>query len=294
MSANPARLLKHLLLATALLGLGACASTGPQPAPPPAGAMPPAAGGGRTILAPDLVAERTAFVLRLPDGRVLSGQQLQGAIVHVALEGGRVTAVKLASITPDPQDPDILRHEYQAQDDSGRWAPVCQPNFYGETWGFPLALPEGHPGREGAITLTCASGAVGKCVRFGYKPWARGPHGEDLAPYHAACVRMVRADYCGDGVAHTKNGTSIDLYDHIGVQKDEDRDNDQEFPLEAGWSPQGAVCLARTRWSDIATREEVLKECPRLAQEQSCTEDRAAALGALTFNRSRLKPRIGL
>lgn len=288
MSANPVSAIKRLLLAAALLGLGACASGPPQSQAP---AMP---AGPQTILAPDLVAEHTAFVLRLPDGRVLRGQQMQGAIVHVALDGGKVAAVKLASITPDPQDPDILRHEYQQQDEAGQWVPVCQPNFYGETWGFPIALPEGHPGREGAITLTCASGAVGKCVRFGYKPWARGPHGEDLAPYHAACVRMVRADYCGDGVAHTKNGTSIDLYDHIGVQRDEDRNNDQEFPLEAGWSPQGAVCLAHTRWSDVATRQDVLKECPQLAQAEACTEERATALGALTFNRSRLKPRIGL
>jgi len=288
MPANPACALRRLLLAMTLLGLNACAGQPRQAAQDPAAHAAP-----QTILAPDLSAEQTAFVLRLPDGRVLRGQQMQGAIVHVALDGGKIAAVKLASITPDPQDPDILRHEYQSQDDAGRWVPVCSPNFYGETWGFPIALPEGHPGREGPITLTCASGAVGKCVRFGYKPWAKGPHGEDLAPYHAACVRMVRADYCGDGVPHTKNGTSIDLYDHIGVQHDDDRDNDGEFPLEAGWTAQGATCLAHTRWSDVATRDEVLKQCPRLAQAEPCTEDRAAAQGALTFNRSRLKPRIG-
>ena len=52
-------------------------------------------------------------------------------------------------------------------------------SIYGETWGFPIVLPKGHPGREGVITLTCSSGAVGKCVRFGYEPC--GPFG-DYAP----------------------------------------------------------------------------------------------------------------
>jgi hypothetical protein len=34
-------------------------------------------------------------------------------------------------------------------------------------------------------------------------------------------VRLVRADYCGDGIGHTRNGTPIDLFDRIGIQPDE-------------------------------------------------------------------------
>lgn len=167
-----------------------------------------------------------------------------------------------------------------------------EANYYGETWGFPIALAAGHPGREGEITLTCASGAVGKCVRLGYRPWAKGPHGEDLMPYHAACVHMVRADYCGDSHPHTKNGTQIDVYDHLGLQHDDAR-ADPEYAFEAGWSPAGAVCLAHTRWSDVATLDTVHAECPRLPLGDACTEKAAQAVGALVFNRSRLKPRLG-
>jgi hypothetical protein len=241
----------------------------------------------QTVLAPDLTAEHTGFVLKLADGRVLKGQQMQGAIVHMGIEGGKVASIKLASITPDPKDPDILRHEFQVQNDQGEWKPACQPNFYGETWGFPISLPENHPGREGAITLTCSSGAVGKCVRFGYKPWAKGPHGEDLTPYHAACVHMVRADYAGDGTPHTKNGTDIDVFDHIGVQSSESG-NDLKFAFEAGWAPTGAVCVARTRWSDVVTTADLFKTYPQLARPQACTEASAADQGALLFNRSKL------
>ena len=218
-----------------------------------------------------LSVEGTAFVLRLPDGRVLKGAELQGATVQVASGDGQVTPLHLKSIQPDPKDPEILRHEYETPDGKGDWKPVCQPNFYGETWGFPIVLPKGHPGCDGAITLTCSSGAVGKCVRFGYKPWAKGPHGEDLTPYHAACVRMVRADYCGDDQPHTKNGTFIDLYDGLGIQKREAKDH-PEFAFEAGWAPSGAVCVAHTRWSDVATLAELRQNCPRLVQAEACDE----------------------
>jgi len=246
----------------------------------------------QTVVSPDLAVEHTAFVLKLADGRVLRGVQMQGAVVHMAIEGGALASIRLASITPDPQHPDILRHEFQVAPDQGEWKPACEPNFHGETWGFPIALPEGHPGREGPITLTCVSGAVAKCVRFGYKPWARGPHGEDMAPYHAACEHMVRADYSGDGAPHTKNGTSIDLYDDLGIQQPGSA-ADPEFSFEAGWTPQGAACVAHTRWADVMTLAQLWARDPRLAAVANCTEDRARQLGAPLFNRSRVNARLG-
>jgi hypothetical protein len=36
----------------------------------------------------------------------------------------------------------------------------------------------------------------------GYKPWGHAPEGTSLAAYYQTCVRLVRADYCGDGVGH--------------------------------------------------------------------------------------------
>jgi len=248
--------------------------------------------GAETLMQPDLSVEGTALVLKLPDGRVMTGVELQGAIVHAVLDDGSVSAIKLTSIHPDPDDPDVLRHDFQAQDASGNWTSACAPTFDGETWGFPIALPEGHPGREGAITFTCASGAVGKCVRFGYKPWEPGPQGEDLLPFHAACVHMVRADYCGDGAPHTRNGTAIDVYDRIGLQKSEALD-DAKFDFEAGWSSTGAVCVARTRWSDIATPDSLGTQCPQLPIGPKCTANTAAERGTLLFNRSRVRARIG-
>jgi ADYC domain len=33
------------------------------------------------------------------------------------------------------------------------------------------------------LVVTCASGAIGKCVRFGYKPWGAAK-GQPLCDYH--------------------------------------------------------------------------------------------------------------
>jgi len=239
-----------------------------------------------------LAVSHTGFVLKQPRGEVLRGTQLEGRVVHLPIAQGEApVAIRLASIRPDPKDADLLRHEFQVRDAQGAWTPLCEPNIDGETWGFPVALAPGHPGREGAITLTCASGAVAKCIRFGYKPWARGPHGENLAPYHAACVHMVRADYCGDGTPHTRNGIRIDLWDHIGLRPDPEpgtahQPGDPEF--EAGWTPRGAVCVNHTRQPDLGTTGQILQACPRLTQAPACGEDAAAARGALIYSRSRL------
>jgi beta-glucanase (GH16 family) len=55
-----------------------------------------------------------------------------------------------------------------------------------------------------------------------------------LADYHEACVRLIRADFCGDGVSWTEDGTLINVYDDLGVQLDE-----AEWGVEAAWSRDG-------------------------------------------------------
>lgn len=264
--------------------LAAQAPAQPQPQPQPQ-AEPPA-----EPQASSLSVEGSAFVLKTLDGRVLRGTELAGATVYLAMPGGDdVAPIKLASIAPDPERPDILRHDFQKPDGKGGWEPACTPNAYGERWGFPVSLPLGHPGREGEITISCASGAVVKCSRWGYPVWAKGPMGEDLAPLHAACVRMVRADYCGDSEAHTKDGTSIDNYDDLGIQKRGAAD-DASYVFEAGWTPQGAVCVAHTRWADLLTMDALKASCPRLGLVPVCNEDTARAAGARMFNTSKLLP----
>jgi ADYC domain len=57
---------------------------------------------------------------------------------------------------------------------------------------------------------------------------------------------MVPSDLCGDGRAHTREGTQIDVYDRLGIQK---REPAADMVFEAGWSPHGAVYYSTARRS---------------------------------------------
>jgi hypothetical protein len=118
---------------------------------------------------------------------------------------------------------------------------------------------------------------------MGYKPWKS----EAMWDRHQACVRMVRADYCGDGVGHTRNGTPIDVYDDAGIQTEDPR---AALTFEAAWGKDGAVCVSRTRIPDVATLGDVVAACPgKLAQKSgaSCTEAEARRdPRVLLFNKS--------
>jgi ADYC domain len=133
--------------------------------------------------------------------------------------------------------------------------------------GFPLAGAFTGHGRHivmpGRFLITCTGAPKRKCVRFGYKPWRQGPDGASLLAYYQTCVRLVRADYCGDGIGHTRNGTPIDLFDRIGIQPDEAV---LGMTFEAAWGPDGAVCVRHTRLKEALDAAVLLQQCPRLAR----------------------------
>jgi hypothetical protein len=110
------------------------------------------------------------------------------------------------------------------------------------------------PGTESStFAFACHDdGALAKCVeRFGYKPW-EDPFSTTEAPLHESCVRMVRADYCGDGQQHTYDGNWIDVYDEAGVQKLSPETEIQMAGTEWGndgiWNPNGAHCVVTGRF----------------------------------------------
>lgn len=226
----------------------------------------------------------TELQLVLDDGRTLARDQLVGAVLTLRGEDGARQRVKIESIAADPRDPtrEVLLYRFTAQDAAGAWQPLCPPDPAGERLGFP------QPGPQGDIVIWCTAGALGKCVRFGYAPWRILPDGTALAPYHRACVNMMRADYCGDDRPTTRDGTLIEIYDRIGVNPM--RPEDGEFRFEAVWGEQGALCVAHTRISENVSLEGVAEMCPRLADRVGtvCTEQSAARFGTpLLFNRSR-------
>jgi hypothetical protein len=86
------------------------------------------------------------------------------------------------------------------------------------------------------FTVACRGKTIAKCVELGYKTFKR------RTTQLTTCVRMLRGDYCGNGVAWTLEGTLLNLYDNIGVQADT-----EAWTPEAEWTPTGARCVNTNR-----------------------------------------------
>lgn len=239
---------------------------------------------------PSIEVAGTLFRVTTPDGRLLISPDLTGAILDVADEAGRIITVRIDSVTRDPSDADgdIWLHRFSTPDASGGgWREFCTPGPDGTVAGFPIAgswTSEGrHERTSVGFAITCTSGAIGKCVRMGYKPW-RDAKGESLWDYHQACVRALRADYGADGTGHTRNGTLVNIFDRLGIQPPEPDPRGPALEFEAAWGPDGAVCIRRTRIPELLSTSELAERYPHLAGKIG--PDCSQAIDALIWNRS--------
>jgi hypothetical protein len=228
-----------------------------------------------------LVSVDTSSLSKANVGSVLRGSSSDGTSVEVSV----------CQAEPDSDDPELLWYHIEA------WNPVAQEwqNPCMPTGGVPhpraVAVSGvwdssgAHQQVNGKLTLACENGAITKCIRWGYKPWA-SRDGQSLAPLHQACTRMARADYCGNGTSHTQQGTTIDMYDSLGLLLPTTKASASWDParasFEAAWAPDGATCLSRTR--DGRALETIQQECPgrfrasapvELGQGDRCTLQRS-------------------
>jgi hypothetical protein len=182
-------------------------------------------------------------------GVVSTGPALVDArIEYEVSEGKKVKdkTVRIVSVEPLGPGSDVML--YGLELDDGGWQPLCENGakaiLLGDIWepatGDRISEPS-----DGAVTFACRGAALAKCVEYGYRPWATAG-AVSLRDHHQACTRMVRADYCGDGVAHTTDGTPIHVLDAVGVQGVA---LGVDYLVEAEWNADGATCLntANTR-----------------------------------------------
>lgn len=93
-------------------------------------------------------------------------------------------------------------------------------------------------------TLSCMSGAMAKCLLWGYVPW-RSVKDRSLEPFHRACVRAARARYLGNqDTSYTCRKKVIDIYDALNIQKK----GRKPLRFESLWSEDGLECLAESRY----------------------------------------------
>jgi hypothetical protein len=232
-------------------------------------------------------ASNGTFRASLSDGTTRQGAELVGMVLTYS-DGDSTIRVKLNGVRPDPRDKTgkLQLNDLRYADTDN---PYCLPSADGLREGYAIAgraAADGtiHPVEPREFVLACTSGAQGKCLRFGYRPWETGPDGLSNEDRYNACIHMVRADYCGDGTPTTKDGTIIDIFDDAGIQV---ADRSPGFSFEAAWTPKGAACVAHVRIRENISLEDLARTCPRLAGKlgpEACSE---GAFSAEVYNLSK-------
>jgi hypothetical protein len=100
-------------------------------------------------------------------------------------------------------------------------------------------------------------GALGKCIRFGFLKTAdNDPPAKVLSSQSRflACVRATRADYCGNGVSMTEEGTPWAIYD-LPKTRPQLQSGGMCIPRkacwEASWNEEGATCMNHRRYFSL-------------------------------------------
>ena len=212
-----------------------------------------------------------------------SGSDLVGMTMPATLTDGSTFKMRIDSASGDSTG--LWQYGVSLRADNGNWIPICGYNDSGAAVPS-VALQGRYDNSDGdytsdnkMFTFACTNAALGKCVEWGYRPWASDEEcrGSDctqrsLFDWHMACTRMVRADYCGDGVPHTRNGTQINIWDVLGIQNKATT----SWQIEAEWTSDGAQCIRHTRWQkadvngSLSDLDYVKQNCPkRLAVNNS-------------------------
>ncbi len=197
------------------------------------------------------------WVERRCDGQQQRCREILYRIAEVRQDGSHNTMHRYQNNA----DIALYRVEYAELTSRGRedlrWGNVCLPDRSGFAGGMFVDGRWMQDGswEPGGYTFSCAGGVISKCARvWGYKHWktVTTDSGEQvsLRRLHLACTRAVRADYCGDGHSHTRDGVPIMVVDQHGLNRFADP---QDLTLEAAFTSRGAVWMQRTRLVEPTT-----------------------------------------
>ncbi len=226
----------------------------------------------------------------VPDGSSITVSDLGfvGADMDAVLGDDSAATVHIVSISTTDV-PGALSYEIESGGEN-----VC-----GEEGAKALLMPGRWDYLTGGLTddtehftVACRGAAIAKCAEWGYRDldnWSEtsGGNTHSIAGtyFHEACTRMVRADYCGDGHAHTVTGTLIDVYDTANIQT-----QSTGLALEAEWSSHGASCVKHVRWTtgpdgDVETY--IKANCPSVwAGPDDATANAACGSSSSTYHTS--------
>ena len=210
-------------------------------------------------------------------------RSLVGAELTATLDDGSSLPIRVDGVQAAPVDGGAsLRYAVSYRTTSG-WVPLCGVDAVGAAitavpldgvWDYRAGSADGGQwsASDRAFTFGCTGHVLAKCVDLGYAPWVEGRMctvsaggrrtdcvRTSLQPFHQACTRALRADFCGDGTSYTVDGTPLDVSDGVGI-----RGAAADGFFEAEWTPDGARCAASPR-------------LPGTAYEPPCLADLLAA-----------------
>ena len=210
------------------------------------------------------------------NGQAISGAGFVGASLTGTLTSGGTVSLRVDSAqTLAAPNNDVWAYgvSYQLAG-SSTWSPMCATSAtlaipLSGTWNLGSGVVGGGSWSASSTSFTfgCRGASLAKCVELGYKPW-KTVNGVLLRNHHQSCVRMLRADYCGDGKSWTQDGTPINVYDSLNIQTDA-----AEYKLDAEWTPTGARCIWKLR--DFQTNKPT---CEQMKKLEGCGTFKAGAL----------------
>jgi hypothetical protein len=194
-----------------------------------------------------------AFVLRDARGAALAGQALLGTHIYLGADGQTFATVMIASHARVARwadgAPDVDAYGLVYVDGHHIERNVCTGNhdsprapialvLGGET--YDMEAKEVRPDPEQRwFSIACAGSAAAKLSLLGY-----GPQSSKTTPARRqATLKMITADYCGDGHSYTVDGTPIQWENVAGTVEL----TAEPAAIEAVWTADGALCLDEAR-----------------------------------------------
>lgn len=172
-------------------------------------------------------------------GADLVGSRWQLTLLDEA-DGGEVEIWIASHVQVSPKE---SRYVFETLDLDGNVVPVCAADSAGNHTLIPIkdvtvdAMTGDMATRKDTVYLACTSGAIGKAIVWGYKPWDRV-----LSEFEVA-TRVVRADYCFDGTPWTETGIALQLRDKYNINTFLHASD----PTEVVWTKTGAACVSTPR-----------------------------------------------
>jgi len=171
----------------------------------------------------------------------LSGAGVVGSTWTATASNGSSVKLRIDSAAAGASpNADLWFYRISYQTATG-WSPLCgldavsqpvQAVSVAGVWAATTADATHYVASTTQFTLACRGKTIAKCVELGYKTY------KGYTNQLTSCVRLLRADYCGTGFSNTVDGTTLNLYDNVGVQADT-----QAWKPEAEWTPTGARCV---------------------------------------------------